>query len=251
MKKPLVSIIIPCKNSSLFIDSCLNSAKNQAYLHIEIIADKYTKLIFNKGPERSAQKNYGAEKSNGKYLLFIDSDMVLTKDVVDECVRKINESTKAIVIPEVSIGEGFWAKCKALEKICYIGDEDIEAARFFDKDVFWKSGGWDEEMIASEDWDLHDRVKKITSISRINSLIKHNEGKISLFGTIRKKYYYGQKLKPYFEKNRVNSKRRYKLIRPAYIKNWRLFLKSPFYTLGLIIMKVCEFGAGGLGFIRK
>jgi glycosyltransferase involved in cell wall biosynthesis len=261
MKKPLVSIIVPTKNSSEFLDQCLESIKNQTYKNIELIvvdnnstdntkeiANRYTKLVFNKGPERSSQRNFGAKKSKGKYLLFIDSDMILTPKVVEECV---NKNAKAIIVPEISIGEGFWAKCKALEKQCYIGDDTIEAARFFDKSLFWKSGAWNKDMIAAEDWDLTNRIRELTNIGRINSLIKHNEGRISLIQTLKKKYYYGQRLKPYLEKNKKKAKQQYKLIRPAYIRNWRLFLKDPIHGFGFIIMKVCEFGAGGLGYILK
>lgn len=264
MKKPLVSIVVPTKDSSEFLGKCLASIRNQTYKNIEIIvvdnnsmdntkeiARKYTKLVLNKGPERSSQRNSGAKKSKGKYLLFIDSDMILTPKVVEECVGKTNKNVKAIIIPEISIGKGFWAKCKTLEKQCYIGDDTIEAARFFDKELFWKVGAWNKDMIAAEDWDLTNRVRELTSIERLNSIIKHNEGTISLIQTIKKKYYYGQRLKPYLEKNKERAKQQYKLIRPAYIRNWKLFLKDPIHTIGFVIMKGCEFGAGALGYILK
>ena len=130
MKSPLVSVIVPCKNSSQFIAQCLESIKNQTYKNIEIIvvdnnstdntkeiARKYTKLVFNKGPERSTQRNFGAKESKGEYLLFIDSDMILTRKVVEECVGKIDQSAKAIIIPEISIGEGFWIDAGKLETL--------------------------------------------------------------------------------------------------------------------------------------
>src|SRR5579872_2969104 len=102
MNGPLVSVIIPTRNSQEFLELLLKSIKNQSYRNIEVIivdnnssdktkeiARKYTDLVFNKGPERSAQRNYGVSKSKGDYILFLDSDMELTKDVIKECVREV------------------------------------------------------------------------------------------------------------------------------------------------------------------
>src|SRR5206468_1500632 len=98
---PLVSIVIPTKNSGEFLEACLRSIKEQTYTNIEIIvvdnsssdntqeiARKYTDKVFTKGPERSAQRNFGAQSSSGDYLLIIDSDMELSPNVIAECVEK-------------------------------------------------------------------------------------------------------------------------------------------------------------------
>src|SRR5690242_13999566 len=98
-KLNLVSVIVPTKNSQHFLDACLRSIKNQSYKNIELIvvdnnstdktkniAKKYTKRVYNKGPERSAQRNFGASVSKGAYVVFIDSDMQLTKNVIKNCV---------------------------------------------------------------------------------------------------------------------------------------------------------------------
>jgi glycosyltransferase involved in cell wall biosynthesis len=35
--------------------------------------------LFNRGPERSAQRNFGMiDVSNGKYVMFVDADMILS-----------------------------------------------------------------------------------------------------------------------------------------------------------------------------
>src|SRR3989344_7410236 len=135
MKKPLISVVVPTKNSEGFLEQCLRTIKEQTYKNLEIIvvdnnstdktkeiAKKYTKLIFNKGPERSTQRNYGASKARGDYLLFIDSDMELTKNVVKDCIRRIqNTDIGGLIIPEESFGKGFWARCKTLERSFYVG----------------------------------------------------------------------------------------------------------------------------------
>lgn len=270
MDIPLVSVITATKNEEKVLGNLLETLKNQTYANLEIIvvdnnstdrtkeiAARYTKKIFNKGPERSTQRNFGARKAKGKYLLFLDADMELTPRVVGDCIREMDDmDVGAVIVPEVSVGEGFWAKCKALEKKCYIGDETIEAARFFKREVFFKVKGYDKNLIAAEDWDLSQRVKKTGfSFARINSLIRHHEGRLSLIGTVRKKYTYGKTISRYVEKHKEESKKQLTLMRPAFLRNYKQLLKSPVITIGLMIMKTCEFGAGAAGFavakIRK
>jgi len=263
-KKSLVSVIIPTLNSGEFLEKCLISVKNQSYPRVEIIvvdnyssdgtaniAKKYTKKFFLKGPERSSQRNYGAKISKGKYLLFIDSDMKLDKDVVSECVEVISSDSKigGVIIPEISVGEGFWVRCKALERECYIGDDTIEATRFFEKKIFLDVGGFDIEMVSAEDWDLHNRVKKKVRIARISSLIKHYELDFSLWKTVKKKYYYGKFLHFYLSKNYGDSKKKFTLFRSGFLRNWKKLIKNPFVATGMFFMKFCEFLAAGIGLI--
>ena len=267
MKKPKVSVIITTKNEERVIDNLLKTLKKQTYKPFEIIlvdnnstdktkeiAKKYTKLVFNKGPERSLQRNFGVKKASGKYVLILDADMELEPEVIEECVAEIesDREIKAVVIPEKSFGEGFWAKCKALERSCYLGDELIEAARFFEKKTFLEFGGYDEKITGPEDWDLPQRIKKKYKIGRIKSFIHHNEGKLSLLRTMRKKYYYAQKFAPYFKKHpQIAPLQANLLFRPAFFRNWRVLLRSPILTLGMFFMRACEMLAGGFGYLTK
>jgi len=262
-KQPLVSVVIPTKNSSQTIQACLESIKNQTYVPIQLIVvdnnssdntkeivKQYTQLVFNKGPERSAQRNYGAKKSIGGFLVFIDSDMVLSEDVVADCVKEITEtpSLKALVIPEESFGDGFWAQCKKLERSFYLGIDWIEAPRFFTKESFEKVKGFDELLCGPEDWDIYQRVSAqygIKSIGRIESFIYHNEGKLSLYRTLQKKAYYMKKIIPYKNKE-VNKKAfvkqggiaaRYFL----FLSSPKKLLKNPLIGLGMLFMKTSEF----------
>ncbi len=269
-KSPLVSVIIPTLNSQNTLEECLKSIKDQTYQKIETIivdnfskdktvaiASKYTKSIFSKGPERSTQRNFGASKAKGEYIVFIDSDMKLSKGVIENCVKQIekNDQNVGVIIPEESFGEGFWAQCKKLERSFYIGIDWIEAARFFKTDIFRKVKGYDESMISAEDWDLSQRINKLGKLVRIKDLIYHNEGRISLIKTINKKYYYAQKLSSYTAKNKSNenlSKQtgvltRYKLF---FSKPDKLF-QNPILGVGMLFMKTSELTFGAVGYLKK
>lgn len=250
---PLVSVIVPTYNSASTLDPCLSSVKSQTYPDVEIIvvdnyskdatreiAKKYRARIFLKGPERSAQRNFGAKQAKGKYLIFLDSDITLSADAVIECISKVSEGYKVITFPEIIVGEGFWAKCRALEARCYLGDDKIEAPRFYDKSVFDELDGFDENLTGTEDWDLREKaIKKGCKIGRIRTLTIHHEGKVSLITRLKRKYYYGKTIDKYIKKNKIAIKQ-IPLLRSCYYKNWKLLAKDPIHTSGFIFLKICE-----------
>lgn len=265
MSKPLVSVVVPTFNSERFLEECLKSVKGQTCGNVEVIVvDNYStdrtreiaekceaRVVLCRGI-RSRARNVGASLAKGEFILSIDSDMELTPNVVGECVAQMESGFDAVIIPEISVGEGFWAKCKALEKICYIGDDLIEAARFFKKVVFESVGGYDSQLEAGEDWDLNQRIRKAGyRIGRINAFIRHYEGRLSLRETMSKKYHYGKTLKRYQVKHPKEAKQQLRLIRAAFMKNWRELAKDPIHALGMLFMKAYEFGAGGLGFLKS
>src|SRR5947209_7391463 len=95
----LVSVIVPTRNSDRTLRECLTSVRAQSYESVEVIvidnrssdqtlriARENADLVDIWGPERSAQRNRGAALARGEFLLFVDSDMTLTTQVVGDCV---------------------------------------------------------------------------------------------------------------------------------------------------------------------
>lgn len=269
-QSPLVSILVHTRNSGRTIREHLTSIKNQSYKNIETIfvdnnstdntvkiAREFTDNIYNFGPERSAQRNFAAKKATGAYLLVPDSDMILGKTVVGECVSLMlkNPKIKEIVIPEKSFGIGFWTKCKILERSCYLGVDWIEASRFFDRKTFKDVRGYDENNTGTEDFDLPQRIAKKfgkESVGRIKEFIIHDEGRISLRQQLKKKFYYAQNLNIY-KKNNLD----YYNLQINLIKRYLLFLsdpskliRNPLVGFGLFFMKTLEFAAGGMGYLK-
>jgi glycosyltransferase involved in cell wall biosynthesis len=218
---PLVSVIITTKNSASTIGGCLKSIRDQNYHKekIEIIvvdnhsldetipiARKFADKIFLHGPERSAQRNFGTKYAKGKYVLYLDSDMFLSKDVVLQCVTKCeNEDFVALYIPERITGMGFWIKVRDFERSFY-NATCIDCVRFIRKDRFFQTGGFDESLNAAEDWDLDRRICKTNEKEIIDSPLYHYEGKFNLRKYLNKKTYYTRDLKKYIQKWGKNDK---------------------------------------------
>lgn len=265
MPNKTVSLIISTKNEEKNLDRLLASIKNQTYKDWEIIvvdnnsrdqtkaiAQKYTSLVFNQGPERSAQRNLGVEKATGDQVLILDADMELEKNVLAECMEAVakNHPPKALIIPERSTAQNFWGRCKAFERSFYVGDETIEAARFFDRQVFCQLGGYDTSMTGPEDYDLSYRVRQKYPMGRIGSFIIHYEGAPTLWQLMRKKFYYAKHAKAYYAKHpNLRLSQGNLLVRLAFIKGWRRLVAHPMLAIGMMIMRSCEMTAALAGFL--
>lgn len=268
MSKETVSVIVPTKNSAATLEACLESIKKQTYRNIEIvvadnfstdltpkISKKYTDKFYSKGPERSAQRNFAVDNAAGKYICIIDSDMVLSEKVIERCVDAIEERSgvSGVIIPEESFGEGFWAQCKKLERSFYVGIPYMEAARFFRKADYQKLDGYNTKMVSGEDWDLSQRMESIGKLVRVGNFIYHNEGRISLLRTIRKKFYYAKLIRSYVDTSpnsrnlskQTNIAGRYML----FLSQPKILFKKPLIGIGMLFMKTCEFLFGGIGYL--
>ena len=97
----LVSVIVPVYNVAAYLDRCVSSIVEQTYSNLEILlvdngsadgsseicdlwAQKDSRVfVFHEGNIGvSGARNLGMHKSNGKYLMFVDSDDFLGRDAV-------------------------------------------------------------------------------------------------------------------------------------------------------------------------
>ncbi|MFT5654400.1 MAG: glycosyltransferase involved in cell wall biosynthesis [Arenicella sp.] len=271
---PLVSIIVPTRDRLDLLEKCLGSIAKQYYQNIEVIivdgqanepattvalTHNATYLMVNKsGDQRSAQRNLGFAKARGDYLMYIDDDMTLEPEVVQQCVELSlqNPEVGAIVIHEKSFGKGFWIQCKILERSCYEGDRQIEGVRFIRKDVLDQIGGFNVRLIAGEDWDITHRIQQADfATPAISAYIHHNEGSAGYFEMCRKKMYYGGMLPAFVQESTKPREgfmfllQRVYFFRSALWRNWRKILSQPAQAIGLVLLLSGELVAGGLGYI--
>src|SRR2546425_10778611 len=133
-----ISVVIPTYNSSRTLDGCLHSIDKQSRQCDETIivdcystdrtiriAEKHGTRVFQTLASRSVARNLGARASNSFGVLFVDSDMILTPTLIEECARVLLDHD-SLIVPEASVGKGFWATCKRIERQAYRGSDLIE-----------------------------------------------------------------------------------------------------------------------------
>ncbi len=271
-KLPIVSIIVPTKNSADNITLLLDSLVRQDFTSYEIIInddvtskDRLSDIVKNYAmqglPVEYIKKNKsmaqgraaGVLVSRGKILLHLDSDMQVNKGLIKECVGIIAKGIDAIVIPEESFGTTFWAKCKGLEKQIISGVDYIESARCMTRNAYEKIGGHDPKMVFSEDKDLDIRLRKagfIIGRSKISLL--HNEGSLKLMSTLRKKAGYSKTANIFKKKHPTEFRRQANLFLRygRMLKRIDLIFSHPILYVGTWYMKTMEFLAGGIGILK-
>jgi glycosyltransferase involved in cell wall biosynthesis len=269
MRNPLVSVIIPTFNSQRYFKKTLQSLANQTYKKIEVLVvdkgsadqtkeivhnfkDKLSNLYFyTAGTERTSQFNFGVSKAKGEILYYIGSDYELDPKVVEKAVVLVEEGFDAVIIEQDSVGESFWAKVRRLERSTYVGDDFIEASRFFTRKIYQQVGGYDSELVAYEEHDLQNRLKQAGArITRTQGVVEHHLGEPDNLGQIIKKsFYYGTTVEKYFKKHRAMGLRHASLIRPSYFRHWRRLVANPVLLAGLLVMTFSKQAAGGAGYL--
>jgi glycosyltransferase involved in cell wall biosynthesis len=261
---PLVSVIVPTYNSSEHLEMCLQSVGEQTYRNIELVvvdnnsgdntkevARRFTSKVFNKGPERSAQVNYGVERATGEYIYKIDSDFVLDRNVVQQCIDEIQKGFDAVVVhnsPDVRVS---WiAKIRKFEVDMYKYDITHSSARFVKKDVYEKIGGFNSKITAGEDYDFQNKLNRGGYKTGFVEAEALHLGEPKRFWSHMKKYYdYGKDFVNYQQENKKESKQQLCFVRSVYLKHWKQFVQHPILANKFIFYNICKFGFGGIGFL--
>lgn len=273
----LLSIVIPTKNEEKNIRRIIQSITKNPEYHpekVEIIVVDNTKTsdntakivsetpnvrLFAKGPERSAQRNCGAEHSKGEILLFLDADMMLSNSkrnsqgIIKEIFAFYKDpayKNYALVIPERVTGKSIYARARNLEKQIYSNNKTISAARVYPKELFLKIKGFNESMVSGEDWDLDRRFRKNGGVVEFTkNYIIHNEKDLGFVGSLKKKAYYARKLIDYKVGIEISVNPFYRI--GILFTKPLLIVKQPLAFLYLITLKLCEFAVGFYAYTSK
>ena len=260
---PIVSVIVPTKNSATTLEACLKSIREQSYQAIELIvvdnfstdatqeiAKKYADKVFEQGPERSAQVNYGVEQAIGEFVYKVDSDFILDPQVVRECLEEVVKGFDAIVVhnsPDVRVS---WiAKIRKFEVDMYKYDITHSSARFVKKEVYQKIGGFNSKITAGEDYDFQNKLNRLgykTGFVEAEAL--HLGEPTNIWKHMKKYYDYGKDFVNYQRENKKESKEQLAFTRSVYFKNYQNFLRYPIKGFTFVIYLIFKYLFAGLGY---
>lgn len=249
-----VGVVVPTRNSESTLGICLESLRAQRYPCAVVVVDNHSSdstvaiarsladQVLVTGPERSAQRNAGAMALTTDLVGFVDSDMTLEPEVVQEVVCAADAGAEAIIVPERTVGVGYWAAVRAFERSFYVGDDHVEAARFYSRSLFVALAGFDEELDAAEDWDLSIRARAVATFARTTAAIEHHEGRVTYHGACSKKGGYAQGMAKFRAKH--GSSVVTGVLNRRYIRQpWRLLFPHPWLGAGLVALKAGELAA--------
>lgn len=134
----LVSVIVPAYNTEKYIEKCLYSLKRQTYNNIEVIliddgstdgtahiCEKYKSedarfhFIKKINTGVSDTRNIGIQKSEGKYVVFVDSDDYVEREYIETLVKGIEFYSVQMACVEYKI------VCDGIETIHQNMEKDV------------------------------------------------------------------------------------------------------------------------------
>jgi len=252
---PFVSVIIPIRNESKFIERCLGAVLQQSYPseRMEILiadgmsdddtvsiirgmdADNRVKVIENPGRIQCRGLNLLIQASRGDILVRVDGHTIIADNYVAECVRLLQETGAANVGgPMIPVGEGWLGRAIAAAGRSPFAVPSVfhvsEKAQFTDtvylgawpRHVLIDVGGYDETPSVNEDYELNIRIRNAG-------------GRIYFPPTIRSTYYGRQNLRALWRqyyrygRSKVRTLRRHpKSLRPRQII-------APVFVAGIVL----------------
>ena len=188
MSKDKVSVVIPYYNNETTIEETLNSVINQTHKNLEIVivddgskevsysfleklGEQYNLTVLkqtNSGP--SVARNYGAQKSSGQYLLFLDADDKIEKTYIEKCISKFDENSALQIVYSNARYFDYKNEDWILPELKFpefLIDNCIFISAIIKRETFIEIGLFDTNINFTEDWELWMRIIKKNSINSV------------------------------------------------------------------------------------
>jgi glycosyltransferase involved in cell wall biosynthesis len=261
---PLVSINIATYNSEKTLKECLDSVKSQTYKNIEIIImDSYSKdntltiarsfgakIFF--APSLALARKVGADASCGEYVFLLDSDQILERNVIDECVKACEERYDGVTLFEKSLIDKntFVERVIGYDKEIFhsLHDDDpikgTAIPRFFRSSYYKRIDFANNPPITFEHTIIHHKITKMGArIKFVDAYIWHHE--TTTIREVAKKFFrYGYYYIPAYKFNRELAVH-HSMPRRTYFHYKAL--RNPILFLGLFYIYFVKAVSSGLG----
>ncbi len=185
----MISIIIPTFNEAEKIASTLDylmTGIDKEYIREIIIADggsrdntvaiaqeSFAKVIVVRGKNRAAQLNAGASIVNSEILFFLHADTNPFPGFTKRIIEAVNNKYYSGCFKLMFDYDHWFLKANA-----WFTRFDVNAVRFGDqglfttRDVFEKSGGYNENLFIMEDQEIIHRLKNFSSFKVLDGYVK-------------------------------------------------------------------------------
>ncbi len=249
-----LTVVIPTRNEAANIANAIKAFDGFAD-EVEIIvvdnsstdntceiASSLGVKVLTSGPERSAQRNYGWRLAQGELVMFVDADMIVKSSTIREILAS---NVDALYVRERRIGVGFRARVRNFERGFYEGTA-IDGVRVVKRAILEKAGGYDESLIACEDWDLDRRLINVGAKTALTTgFLIHNECTQTLLTLLKKKAYYAKSIARYRAKwpNDEITRRQFGLAYRyfgVFVENgkWKKLVRHPILTLAMYFERI-------------
>lgn len=191
---PKVSVIIPTYNAANYITEAIDSVLSQTFIDYEVIVvddgstdntrdiiRKYNgkiKYTYQKNSGTSAARNTAIRESRGEYLAFLDADDLWLPEKLEVQVKFLDQNpdlafvcSDSYVIDKSQKIINIWAKgIRNYETFESLYEENfvLILTVLMRKSCLLNVGGFDEELIISQDYDLWLRIAKKYKFKHLN-----------------------------------------------------------------------------------
>lgn len=177
----LVSVIIPHYNLGEYLDEAVESVLSQTYVDLEVIIvddgstdelskksiekyihhnDKRLRLYQKANEGLAATRNFGIEKSSGKYICCLDADDKYHPEFIEKCLKFLQNNPQCSFVTTWFQPFGMISGAESIVMIKK--DRDLmlvknvpHVASMFTKQSWVNIGGYDESMLhGKEDYDF-------------------------------------------------------------------------------------------------
>lgn len=177
-----LTIVIPCKNEGAIISKTLDLLNYQKGIQntsviVSDVSDDGTKEKLQKrtgdkfslqiidGGYPSVGRNNGAKITKTPYVLFLDADIfILDNHLLSKVTKEIIEKDGHLLTTKFQSTSG---KYNSAFKSFYLQQKLMKPFEVFalggfmlmNTEEFWKQGGFDEEVLIAEDYQLSRKIK--------------------------------------------------------------------------------------------
>lgn len=184
--RPKISIVIPALNEEVYLPKLLQNLTDQTSKDFEVIVvDAHSEDRTRERAEQFAdridirvveadrrhlayQRNFGANEAQGDYLLFLDSDMKLDPEFIQNLIKNIKQSKFLMYLPlhlphdGTPSDEVLFRVISSFVEMSHLSQKPFTygPGAVFHRHFFNSLGGYDEQVFVYEDHEIVQRAKK-------------------------------------------------------------------------------------------